>query len=135
MCALRVQVVGTENEDMPQFKLMLNGMLRCPVTIESLSHHVASGEVLGKLDVFYGRNSFRENTIKSKVNAPHFYHSCSLSSIAIFLYFPQIADTCVVYLQKHFCEGNCNLRQNNATNALYLTTTTLQQFLYCHISI
>jgi len=62
-----VQVVGTENEDMPQFKLMLNGMLRCPVTIESLSHVVRSGEELGKLDVFYGRNSFRENAIKAKV--------------------------------------------------------------------
>jgi len=62
-----MQVVGTENEDMPQFKLMLNGMLRCPVTIESLSHHVGSGEVLGKFDVFYGRNSFRENAIKTKV--------------------------------------------------------------------
>jgi len=133
MRASREQVVGTENEDMSQFKLMLNGMLRCPVTIESLSHHVASGEVLGKLDVFYGRNSFRQNAIKSKVNAPHL--SFSLSSIAIFLHFPLIADTCVVHLQKHFCQDNCNLCQNNSTNALCLTTTTTpQQFLYCHSS-
>jgi len=52
---------------MPQFKLMLSGMVRCPVTIESLSHYVRSGEVLGKLDVHWGRNSFRENVLKAKV--------------------------------------------------------------------
>jgi len=74
-----LQVVGTENEDMPQFKLMLNGMLRCPVTIESLSHVVRSGEVLGKLGVFYGRNSFRENAIKAKVK--HTTYSSFIQSL------------------------------------------------------
>jgi len=53
---------------MSKFKLMLNGLLRCPVTIESLSHIVRSGDVIGKLDVHWGRNSFRENVLKSKVN-------------------------------------------------------------------
>jgi len=46
---------------------MVNGMARCPITIESLSHFVRTGEALGKLDVFWGRNSFRENVVKSKV--------------------------------------------------------------------
>jgi len=52
---------------MPKFKLMLNGLLRCPVSIESLSHHVRSGDVIGKLDVHWGRHSFRENHFKTKV--------------------------------------------------------------------
>jgi len=67
-----VQVVGIENEDIPKFKLMLNGMVRCPVTIESLQHYVRSGEQIGKLDVFWGRNSFRENVVKSKVISTYF---------------------------------------------------------------
>jgi len=66
-CMLDVQIVGLESEDVSKFKVMLNGMLRCPVTIEALSHYVRSDEVVGKLDVFWGRNSFRENVIKSKV--------------------------------------------------------------------
>ena len=61
------QVVGIDNEDIPKFKLMLNGLLRCPVTIESLSHSVRPGDVIGKLDVHWGRNSFRENVLKAKV--------------------------------------------------------------------
>ena len=62
-----LQVVGIENEDIPKFKLMLNGLLRCPVTVESLSHSVRPGDVIGKLDVHWGRNSFRENVLKAKV--------------------------------------------------------------------
>jgi len=46
---------------------MLNGLLRCPLTIESLSHSVRPGDVIGKLHVHWGRNSFRENVIKAKV--------------------------------------------------------------------
>ena len=42
-------------------------MVRCPMTIESLSHHIRSGEIIGKLDLHWGRNSFSENIIKSKV--------------------------------------------------------------------
>jgi len=42
-------------------------MLRCPMTIESLSHQIAVGDVLGKLDVHWGRNSFSENLLKAKV--------------------------------------------------------------------
>jgi len=54
---------------MSKFKLMLNGLLRYPLTIESLSHHVRSGDVIGKLDVHWGRNSFRENQLKAKVKS------------------------------------------------------------------
>jgi len=46
---------------------MLNSMLRCPVTIESLSHYVRPNEVLGKVDLFWGRDSFNENVVKAKV--------------------------------------------------------------------
>jgi len=56
-----------ENEDIPQFKWMMNGLLRCPLTIESWSHQVETGEILGKMDVFWGWNNFRENVIRAKV--------------------------------------------------------------------
>jgi len=54
----------------------LNGLLRCPLTIESLSHSVRPGDVIGKLDVHWGRNSFRENLLKAKVK-----HTTSLSDM------------------------------------------------------
>jgi len=59
----------------------LNGLLRCPLTIESLSHSVRPGDVIGKLDVHWGRNSFRENRLKAKVK-----HATSLSDMSLSKY-------------------------------------------------
>ena len=64
---LNVQVVRVENYDIPKFKLMLNTMLRCLVTIESLSHYVRPTEVFGKVDLLRGRDSFIEKVVKAKV--------------------------------------------------------------------
>ena len=76
---LNVQVVGIENEEISKFKVMLNGMVRLPVMIESLSHYIRSGDVIGKLELLWGRNSFRENIVKAKVQQ----HNSQCAKLAI----------------------------------------------------
>jgi len=87
---------------------MLNGMLRLPMTIESLQHYVRSDEVLGKLDVHWGRNSFRENELKAKVK-----HATSLSDLSLRETFRETS------LKPRLHQTLCNRIQVSRTSNLY----------------
>jgi hypothetical protein len=66
-----LQIIGVGSAEMDHFKMILNSVWRCPVSVyfdsESESHIVLPNDVIGKVEVHWGKDGFTENTVKVKV--------------------------------------------------------------------